>query len=344
MATYYVRPDGNNANAGTTDSAAGAWQTLTFALANAVNGVLANGDTVYGVADQGVYTENNVTIDRAIVFRGLRGTCTIDGTGGGAGSDGLIVNASATVIDVLIQNTVDAGARRASGTITFRKVRTQTTGGVGYGPAMNLWTLYHCSARSSGSNGYDSVNSPEFYFCEAADCTGYAFGNTSFAIGCLAYDCGGVGLTLTSSAGVRIVIGSTFEGNGGDGVDLGGVATVAFGSIFLNNIFSNNTGYGVDSSAGAQTTIAGALVDFNDFFGNSVDARRNFPTGANDLTVDPEYANASGDDYTPGAEEIIGGGYSPFKSGNLLNIGAVVHAAGSSASGAPGNLNGGIFQ
>jgi len=44
MATYYVRPDGNNANAGTGQAAGQAWQTLTKALG--ATGI-ASGDTVY---------------------------------------------------------------------------------------------------------------------------------------------------------------------------------------------------------------------------------------------------------------------------------------------------------
>jgi hypothetical protein len=44
MATYYVRPDGNNANAGTGPATNQAWQTLTKALG--ATGI-ASGDTVY---------------------------------------------------------------------------------------------------------------------------------------------------------------------------------------------------------------------------------------------------------------------------------------------------------
>jgi len=44
MATYYVRPDGNNANAGTGPASNQAWQTITKALG--ATGI-ASGDTVY---------------------------------------------------------------------------------------------------------------------------------------------------------------------------------------------------------------------------------------------------------------------------------------------------------
>jgi hypothetical protein len=56
MATYYVRPDGNNANAGTGPATNQAWQTLTKALG--ATGI-ASGDTVY--VAPGSYNES-VTI------------------------------------------------------------------------------------------------------------------------------------------------------------------------------------------------------------------------------------------------------------------------------------------
>lgn len=49
-ATYYVRTDGNNGNAGTSDSSGGAWLTVTYAETQ-----MAAGDTVYVRA--GTYTE-----------------------------------------------------------------------------------------------------------------------------------------------------------------------------------------------------------------------------------------------------------------------------------------------
>ena len=53
MATYYVRPDGNNANVGTGSAANQAWQTVTYALANMV---LTNGANYLYIAP-GAYRE-----------------------------------------------------------------------------------------------------------------------------------------------------------------------------------------------------------------------------------------------------------------------------------------------
>jgi hypothetical protein len=54
MATYYVRPDGSNANAGTGYLANQAWQTLSYALANMVLGTGIN----YLYIAPGVYRES----------------------------------------------------------------------------------------------------------------------------------------------------------------------------------------------------------------------------------------------------------------------------------------------
>ena len=54
MATYYVRPDGNNANAGTGSAAGQAWQTVQYALTNAT---LTTGVNYIYIAP-GVYRES----------------------------------------------------------------------------------------------------------------------------------------------------------------------------------------------------------------------------------------------------------------------------------------------
>jgi len=63
MATYYVRTDGSNANAGTGSTAGQAWQTVTYALANMV---LTNGTNYLYIAP-GVYRESpTVTVTPSV--------------------------------------------------------------------------------------------------------------------------------------------------------------------------------------------------------------------------------------------------------------------------------------
>jgi hypothetical protein len=63
MATYYVRTDGNNANAGTGSAANQAWQTITYALANMV---LTSGANYLYIAP-GIYRESpTVTVTPSV--------------------------------------------------------------------------------------------------------------------------------------------------------------------------------------------------------------------------------------------------------------------------------------
>lgn len=76
MATYYVRTDGSNANAGTGQLAGQAWATVAYALTSASG--FASGDTLY--VAPGVYTNQiSVTITNPTVETNIIGdpTCTV---------------------------------------------------------------------------------------------------------------------------------------------------------------------------------------------------------------------------------------------------------------------------
>jgi len=332
VATYYVRPDGNNGNTGLADSAAGAWATVKYACAFASNAVIVNDDIVHVVADGGAFTENMIVVDRRITLSGLRGQAIIDGTGGAAGSD-IFTTASAqpTLVNLLLQNAVDMGitmGQRWSGA----RVGIVSCGGIGahyFGDTGGVsGGISHCYVRACGSHGWvpaaGQAETSPLRFSEGSDNTGAGLsaGGILRIDGCLFYDNGASGITATpGTAGSRVIVAnSTLEGNTGDGLNL--TVTNIHAGLILNNSFSNNSGYGVNCNAAFPSS---AGVDYNNYFGNGTAARNNFVTGAADTTNDPGFVNAAGDDYTlDTGSALIAVGYSPFKSPMKLNIGATI--------------------
>lgn len=342
MATYYVRPDGNNANAGTADSAAGAWKTVKYAFANAQNGVLANGDIVFVVGDQGTYTENAITLDRAVICRSLRGGVVIDGTGGAAGSDVITITAAGGMLEgFTLQNAVDNGvvANVTGFHASFVRCvfKSNGTNGVSVGGGSGgRGAFLFCRAEGNGTNGYSAVNLPlHLDYCAADSNTSVGASSLGRCVGSLFTDSGSHGATLSFANQCSGIIGSTFEGNTGDGLRISTTTPWATGlstdnpedRCFINCSFTNNSGYGVNCSAGALTQSY--VVDYCNYYGNNGGGaggnRNNFDTGTNDKAVDPLFVNAAGDDYTlDTGSGLIAAGYSSFKTPVKLNIGATI--------------------
>src|SRR3989304_3476223 len=57
--TYYVRTDGNNVNAGSTNTSGGAWNTITYGLAH-----IKAGDTLR--VQSGTYSESSLSLPSEI--------------------------------------------------------------------------------------------------------------------------------------------------------------------------------------------------------------------------------------------------------------------------------------
>jgi hypothetical protein len=145
MATYYVKPTGSNANAGT--STALAWATITFAL-GATSG-FASGDTLWVAA--GVYRE--------IVTVGMTSptaTTTIKGDTDGA----IFGTAGECRITGFTTNDDTTGSASVACTVTnknflyFQKLKFEGAAGSGFfcsGTSNNL-TLDTCICTTTGSN------------------------------------------------------------------------------------------------------------------------------------------------------------------------------------------------
>ncbi|HEU4395175.1 MAG TPA: right-handed parallel beta-helix repeat-containing protein [Planctomycetota bacterium] len=282
---------------------------------------LAATDFIY-LQPLATFTETSIVFD-AGARMDMRGA-TIDGTGGGAGTDilGTGIAISPKVYNGVLANAVSDGFNSNQGGAFFG-VRAQAAGAIGIScPGVRAF----CAARSCGSHGFsDSNNSELVAYCEAGDNTGVGinFARGGRVVGCLVYDSGAAagGIVFNNDVGAdNYVLGSTSEGNTGPGVSFTGTGG---GVIELTNCaLTNNGTYG--ASAATDRTAFIVLFDFNLFFGNGTAARNNLPAGANDLTSDPEYIAAASDDYTPGpGSPLLNAGYNPTKASAAPTIGAV---------------------
>lgn len=217
-----------------------------------------------------------------------------------------------------------------AGGFIFKNVNLTNNGGDGfYTVNRRVETMFYDSeSANNSSEGYYNYQANregdcKFYGSEIHD-------NSADGIyGCyitgsmtLAYDNAGDGAVSQWSESAQIN-SWTFEGNTGDGLD---IDKDMQGYVF-SSIFSNNGGYGLNVSDGDYTGAFGTeTFDYNAFYNNTSGARNNIGAGDNDITTDPTYTNAAGDDYSVGTNMKAKGFPSAFPSGNTtsyVDIGAV---------------------
>ena len=130
---------------------------------------------------------------------------------------------------------------------------------------------------------------------------------TNQIIGCVVRDnTTGIDVTTFGYNRTVVIMNSVIEANG-DGVKVTGTVTVTARSQMrvVNNIFTNNTGYGLNF---VTSQLEYRFVHFNNaYYNNTSGARNNLAAGDNDvtLTADP-YTAVGSDDYT--LNDTAGGG------------------------------------
>jgi hypothetical protein len=297
-----------------------------------LNRLLAAGDTVW--VQPVTFVDNLVDVNVLITLRGNGGVATLDGTGGAAGSDVLVSSAGGVRLwDFELVNGVDRGLDRTAGNVNMVRAAARSNGGIGFSCGAGFTGGYFSSARSNGGDGWTGSAGTCLVGSAAGDNTGDGFDVVMMDafVGLLAYDNGGDGLRLASGGPTRCILAyCTFEGNTGDGCELTATSRLGAGSAVMNNLFTNNGGYGVNSSAGAQA--AAYTAGYNDYFGNTTAARNNFNSDAGDIAVDPAYTNAGSDRYQPRSSLVVNQGYSAFVTGNPVTFGAVSPSAPGAAA------------
>jgi hypothetical protein len=110
---------------------------------------------------------------------------------------------------------------------------------------------------------------------------------------CLITDNGSHGVFSGSGALGLLLERCTIANNGGDGIRIGALN----GWKVRNNCITGNGGYGINAQAGQDYK---GLYDYNNLYGNTSGSYNNLTAGAHDTSLDPEYTNAAGGDFSVG--------------------------------------------
>lgn len=121
---------------------------------------------------------------------------------------------------------------------------------------------------------------------------------------------------------------NTINNCGSDGIEITNEYSIMNCNI-LNNVISNNAGYGLNLSFGSAAQNDRRCrggVDHNNYYNNTSGARNNLSAGANDTTLDPQFTDAANENYGVGTNmkaTAFPGAFRGSASTGYLDKGAV---------------------
>lgn len=322
MATYYLRTDGNDGNAGTSDTSGGAWRTLEYAGSQ-----VAAGDVVYirGTAgNASSWPTSSLDYTIATRFTPSAGSSTSGEIRWLANPAGPMPTISAPGNGIYNLN-----YHQFSG-LYFVALGT-TNGNVGILHGNGVLKVTGCRINQNNQNGCAGISSNGIRGCIignviwggtsspsiASNSQGITGSGVDLVVGNRIFNCRNVGINVSNGSGIirdNLVYGCASTGintinNGYGGIigntvdnNLGhGISTFASTNYVRFNSVTNHTQsgtYGINCT----DTINGDLVkmgwEYNNVWNNTTNYN-NISADPTDLSVDPQYADAANGDYTP---------------------------------------------
>jgi hypothetical protein len=149
-------------------------------------------------------------------------------------------------------------------------------------------------------------------------------------VNCIARNCGRDGFRINAAGGAAAggaVVNCTANNNTGSGIKImTNILSMSY-SIY-NCIFSNNGAYGIDFADGttALNDRRKRFVDYNCLYNNTSGARNGVSAGSNDVTTNPTFTDAAGENYSVGTNmKALGfpGAIRGSSSTGYVDLGAV---------------------
>ena len=354
MTIYYVATTGNDANGGT-DPDTDAKLTIAAGV-----GLLAAGDTLRIVA--GTYTLTSTvsvndsiggtTYQAATIIEGYRGIPVITSA---TNSVALFTTDTGTLTyfilrDVKLTHTaatrgvglLGAGANASQPQWYLQDVEIDgCSNGVSESSRLSLAKMERVTIRNCTSHGASITNASSFFLtgCKFINNSGAGFviatnANASpFIERCIFSGNTLDGFSFDASARNTAIrfMHCTFEGNGGEGLNLPVGSTGSIHPVLTSNVFWGNTNYGLE--VGTNPSGAGNTNDNNAYGGNTSGDHTGWYDGDNkiSLSVDP-FRNAASENWEPN-EAGTGGALLRGAGTNGADVGAVQHE-GSTEGGA----------
>jgi hypothetical protein len=321
MPTYYVRTDGSDSNAGTSDTSGGAWLTIAYA-----NSQIVAGDTVYvrGIAGNAASfptSSFDYTISSALT--GVAGSLSVGrtrwigigsmptiGTPGAAWS--AFNHATFDNLYFCASNNTGGGGGFLGGAncevlncVFNMNLKTSMVG-----LKLNTSTVVNCTIYGGGtsptlsagchgiiSDNYSNyIQSCRIMYCRENGIHCNAGGNIRE---CKIYGCAGNGITFASASTCHSnATGNTIHGNAGMGIYFSSTDNAGW-AIVRNNIITNHLQsgkYGI--SCTASSDLKKLTWGYNNVWNNTGNYS-NVTASATDLSVDPQFVDAANGDFTP---------------------------------------------
>lgn len=224
--------------------------------------------------------------------------------------------------NIWVSNCGSTGGWTNTASSAFINCRSSNNTGYGF----NLGGLkINCEADNNTTNGFNNASATQrgMHGCYSHDnsTSGINVQSVSETISFSIFESNASHGVTASSGSYSQFINCTINGNTGASTDGINTSTTPAGNLFYNNTITNNGRYGVNATGGNS-----AICDNNNYYGNGTAARNNFPTGPNDVALDPGYTNEAGGDFSIGTNLKALGFPGLFPSGTstgYLDIGAV---------------------